>query len=167
MTSHHKAQATVYIYSDASFSKNFGIAVIGFALFRTQDEHNTIHLQDIETTLFEIKETNNIRAEIRGALAALEVCPMGKEVILYTDCQTIVNLPSRRKKLVQKNFMSESKGCELANADLYREFFALYDLKRPEIIWVKGHSSKRRTDIGKNFSHLDRLVRRKLRERTK
>lgn len=167
MISDHKTQTTVYIYSDASFSKNFGIAVIGFAMFHTLDEHNTIHLKDIETTLCEIKETNNIRAEIRGALAALEACPMGKEVILYTDCQTIVDLPSRRKKLEQKNFISESKGRELANADLYKEFFALYDLKRPEIIWVKGHSSKRQTNIGKNFSHLDRLVRRKLRESTK
>jgi ribonuclease HI len=159
--------STVYVYCDASFSKSHGVAVIGYSVFRTQTEHDNVLLQDKEIVFCEIEETNNIRAEIRGALAALEGCPSAGKIFLYTDCQTVVDLPRRREKLERTNFISETKGRELTNTELYRKFYKLYDRARPEIVWIKGHTSKKVTNSQKNFSFLDKAVRKKLRLYTK
>jgi ribonuclease HI len=159
-------QNIVYIYTDASFSKNHGLAVIGYMIFRSAKEHEEALWTEIKPVFHEIEETGNIRAEIRGALAALEKCPTGVKVTLYTDCQAVVGLPFRREKLESAGFISKSKHRELANADLYRKFYALYDRCRPEIVWVKGHSSKRLDRIQKNFSYLDKEVRKNLRLKT-
>lgn len=56
----------------------------------------------------------------------------------------------------------------MPNADIYREFFDLYDSLKPKIIWVKGHTPKNEQDyINKNFSYIDKLVRKKLRDELK
>lgn len=117
----------------------------------------------------EIKEDNNIRAELRGVLLALELCRTDfkdSHVVLYTDCQTVCGLLDRRERLEAGQFVSKAKNKTLANADLYKEFYKLYDLIQPEIVWVKGHTEKQKANlIDKNFSVLDKAVRQKLRQR--
>lgn len=156
---------TCYIYSDASFSKPHGIAFLGYGIFGSTKGHETLSLSEVEMKLFCVQETNNIRAELLSAIKALNDCPEGKNVILYTDCQNILNLTSRRPKLEQTNFMSQAKNQPLANADYYRDFYAAADRLNPELIWIKGHSPQRNLNrIGKNFSILDQAVRRGLRQ---
>ncbi len=142
------------IYTDASFSKTHGLAVIGYMI-------------SDKLTIREIKESNNIRAEIRGVIAslsaALSAAPKSASVTLYTDCQTVAGLISRRDKLEKTNFISQAKQTPLANADLYKEFYKIYDQLHPEIIWVKGHTSSKDTKIKKNFSTVDKEVRKALR----
>jgi ribonuclease HI len=154
----------IYIYTDASFSKSHEVAVIGYAIFNSTEEHESVPLAKLKLNISQIQENNNIRAEITGALMALRSCPKNKMVFLYSDCQTTCNLLSRREKLERTNYISQSKNQILANADLYQEFYRLYDLIRPEIQWVKGHSKNKLTQIEKNFSHLDKEVRKYLRK---
>ena len=162
---------TVYIYTDASFSKAHELGIIGYASFSGTTQHESVSIADLGLNISEIKEGNNIRAELRGAITALRSCPKCERVILYTDCQNIINLPSRREKLESTNFISQSKNHPLANADLYREFYTLFDQYNPELFWIKGHTSAANysTEINlnriqKNFSYLDKEVRRFLRE---
>jgi ribonuclease HI len=169
------AQAdTVYIYTDASFSKSHEIAIIGFACFSSTLEHESVPLMDIGITLSQVNEGNNIRAELRGAIAALEACliacPKREQVILYTDCQNIIGLPERREKLERTSYISQSKNKPLANTDLYQEFYSLCDQINPQLIWIKGHTSvanysteSTKNRIQKNFSYLDKEVRKFLR----
>ncbi|MES2769898.1 MAG: RNase H family protein [Bdellovibrionota bacterium] len=138
------------IYTDASFSKTHGLAVIGYMI-------------SDKLTILEIKESNNIRAEIRGVITALSAAPKSASVTLYTDCQTVAGLIGRRDKLEKTNFISQAKQTPLANADLYKEFYKIYDQLHPEIIWVKGHTSSKDTKIKKNFSTVDKEVRKALR----
>ena len=138
------------IYTDASFSKTHGLAVIGYMI-------------SDKLTILEIKESNNIRAEIRGVITALNAAPKSASVTLYTDCQTVTELIGRRDKLEKTNFISQTKQTPLANADLYKEFYKIYDQLHPEIIWVKGHTSSKDTKIKKNFSTVDKEVRKALR----
>lgn len=164
----NRATDTVYIYTDASFSKDHGIAIIGSVLFLSTEEHDKFLLSELsesKISILEIKETNNIRAELRSAIHALQACSKANRVLLYCDCQTICDLPRRRKKLEQTSYISQSKNRPLVNEDLYREFYLIYDHIKPEINWIKGHSSGQNLDkIQKNFSHLDRAVRRNLRK---
>ncbi len=157
---------TVYIYSDASYSKTYNLAIIGYAIFPSSHEHETVPLSETNICILQVPENNNIRAEIRGVITALQSCPKGSKVVLYTDCKTVCDLPKRREKLEANNFISKSKGLTLLNADIYQEFYLNFDRLNPELKWVKGHSPKnsKLTQVQKNFSYLDKAVRMSLRK---
>lgn len=157
---------TIYLYTDASFSKAHELAVIGYSQFAGSKAHDSEPLEKRLITCEQITERNNIRAEIRAALLALSSCPDGATVLLYSDCQNIIGLPSRREKLEKQKYISQSKGQVLANADLYIQFYQHLDRLNVELIWVKGHSRiKTRDRIQSIFSVLDKEVREKLRGR--
>ena len=159
---------TLFIYTDASYSKAHDVAVIGFAQFSGVDQHELADLLDLQLHLDVILEKNNIRAELRSAIVALKTCPRKSDVMLYSDCHAVVDLPQRRDKLERRSFLSQSSGLLLNNADLYQEFYSICDQLNVEIYWVKGHSpnkpsNKTADKIQANFSYLDNQVRKKLR----
>ncbi|HBF12044.1 MAG TPA: hypothetical protein DDW49_01430 [Deltaproteobacteria bacterium] len=109
-----------YVYTDASFNQKHNLGVSGFYIFHNSREHNAglTPLSVIRTVQFQ--ETSNIRAELRGALSALEaVETQGKAkmsaaqpdwaITLYTDCQTISYLLKRREKLESCKYVSHRK----------------------------------------------------------
>ncbi|MEQ1723887.1 MAG: RNase H family protein [Pseudobdellovibrio sp.] len=164
----------LFIYTDASFNASESLAVSGFLFFDNEASNtsNEVLETSIETYSFKVK--NNIRAEIMGANYCLkkindeiklkEIDIKSLEINLYSDCQTLTDLLMRRDKLLAKNFISGKKKTELANADLYKEFYAIYDLVKPKIHWVKGHSkSEGQSVIQKNFQIIDQKVRKELR----
>jgi len=161
---------TITLFSDASFSKEHGLAVLGSGFMSdSESERENGSPENFETAfqvgLTTISEKNNIRAEIRAALFGLSRCSQGSKVILYTDCKAVSELPGRRKNLEGKNFRSLSKNDSLANADLYKGFFKVFDALDLEIVWVKGHSkSHQRSATEHIFSKLDTAVRRELRK---
>jgi ribonuclease HI len=167
----------LFIYTDASFSKASGVAVLGYLAFNSKEQHD--HVYDSEAAMktngvlirmSHYQETNNIRAELRAVLDGLNFCSKfppekRKRVVLFTDCQTVVNLIERRTRLEALGFVSKSKNVILANADLYKDFYKIYDQIKPEINWVKGHKSNSlKNNVDKNFSILDRAIRSLLRQ---
>jgi ribonuclease HI len=163
--------APIHIYCDASFSQKRQMALSGYLLLEGDDSHiDPDSPQPVQTEIF--RETNNVRAELRGVIFALESLIEGKcaikadrPIILYTDCQTIVSLLGRRQRLESSNFVSKRTKMELSNAQLYRQFYGLYDRLNLTIIWVKGHSPKSgRNNSTENFSYVDKVVRKKLRD---
>lgn len=152
------------IYSDASFDKFSSQAVIGYAYFKTEEEHSRMTLEPDQIRLHTIHEKNNIRAELRGAIMAIRACMPKVDIFLYTDCQTVCGLVERRQKLEGNGFISQAKNQLLANADLYKEFYEVYDSYRPNIQWLKGHvSGADLTRVQNNFAVLDKWVRKNLR----
>lgn len=173
-----------YVYTDASFSKDHNLGVIGYLIYNNEKEHTEILPSDKdgkgELVLLEISEGDNIRSEIKGALAALSNCPSGSRVVLFTDCQTIVDLPARRDNLESTDFISKASGKELTNAQLYRDFYRAYDLLKLEVKWIRGHGpgrslgsspvqidSENLDPVQSNFAYLDKKVRKFLRSKTK
>ena len=157
---------TTFIYTDASYSKLHDIAVIGFAQFTGIDHHTLTPLSNLKLHFEVISEKNNIRSEIRGALLGLKSCAKKSNVMLYSDCHAVTKLPQRREKLERQNFISQSNGLTLNNADLYQQFYSLCDQLNVEIHWVKGHSPNKKSDkVQENFSYLDKQVRKKLRSK--
>jgi ribonuclease HI len=159
-------QKTIIIYCDASFNKMHNVAVVGFAIFEGIKLHETTPLSELEIQFNVIDETNNIRAELQGAILALEHCPKMSNIILFSDCHAVTKLPERRAKLEKQNFISQGSGKKLSNADLYQKFYKLYDSFDLTIHWVKGHSANKNNDkIQANFSFLDQQIRKKLRSK--
>ncbi len=165
-----------YIYTDGSFNNRTQLGVMGFMIFDNSQEHESEEISSALIQTYTIKEESNIRVELQSALLALEHienCVVDSNrpenqygnINLYTDCATIMNLSKRREKLETSQFITKSKNEPLKNADLYRRFFKLYDKLLPAIHWIRGHSPKRKKDfIERNFSFLDKLVRKKLRQ---
>jgi ribonuclease HI len=170
---------TYHIYSDASFSGQYGIGVAGFLVIEGEDDCAQSSVQQRVRTKV-LKEKNNIRAELRSVIFALQTLieelaqsdvrtrVKRYHINLYTDCHSVAHLLDRRERLESSDFISNKTKKSLGNADLYKQFFAVYDKVNPVIFWVKGHTpTKDRNRIQKNFSRVDRAVRQELRKKIK
>ncbi len=126
----------------------------------TRETHETSSSRlEIETVLWVMQEFRALH------LSHLDSASL-PAIHLYTDCQTAVQLPQRRAKLESNQYGSKRSGQILPTADLYREFFALYDEIRPVMTWVKGHKrSGEKNALDVLFSTLDQKVRRELRNK--
>jgi len=88
-------------------------------------------------------------------------------VIICTDSQNIVGLPSRRQRLEGLGFKS-STGKLLKNADLYRQLFQLTDHFRCTFVKMSGHQpALAKGRIDHLFSLVDRAARKSLRNSLK
>ncbi len=84
-------------------------------------------------------------------------------LIIYTDSQNISGLLTRRKKLEQRDYYTNS-GKRLKNTDLYQDFYKIMDLYDCQIIKVDGHKpSHTKNDIDKIFTLVDKASRLALR----
>lgn len=158
-----------FIYADASYSKQAQKAILGYFIFDSVDQHNRVPATQLKPVLTEVIEANNIRAELRGviwALTSFTKTLRSANVVLYTDCQTVSGLIRRRENLEACQFVSKSKNQPLRNTDLYKEFYKIYDVVQPQVVWVRGHSPQATASLVEaNFAVLDRAVRHHLRQR--
>ena len=85
------------------------------------------------------------------------------KLIIYTDSQNIVGLLTRRKKLEQRDYYTNS-GKRLNNADIYQHFYKVIDQYDCQIIKVDGHKPlNEKNDIDKIFALVDKASRQALR----
>ena len=111
-----------------------------------------------------IETSSHISTELEAAIWALESTESGRDVRLYTDSQTIADLPKRRNKLEVRQFRSRKTGNLLSNAHLYQRFFEALDERQVTISWIKGHKpSAQKTMEDLHFQRVDRTVRQLLR----
>ena len=87
---------------------------------------------------------------------------------VYTDSQTIANLPARRGKLEANHFLSGRTKLPLGNGDLYQKFYAFYDRLSLNYLvavhWTKGHTpASSRSDTQTIFAKVDLAARSALR----
>lgn len=82
---------------------------------------------------------------------------------VYTDCQNIINLPGRRARLEGRDYLASNNKL-LNNADLYREFFRVYEALNCELIKVSGHQpAGGKNKIHQIFGLVDQAARQALR----
>ena len=112
-------------------------------------------------------DTSSTKLELEVLLWALEdVALINKKIIIYTDCQNIIGLESRREKLELNKFKS-SKGKLLNNHELYKIFYEKMDEFNCTFIKVKGHKPSKEKDlIDSLFTLVDRNSRDALRNNT-
>ena len=165
-----------YLFSDASFDPDLQIGV-GATLVLDQiawTEHSQSSQYSIQTKLIYSESISQV--ELTTALLVLnqlkssclhlhsETHPKA-EVTLFTDCMAIKNLPSRRTRLESCNFQSAKTKLPLTNAQLYRDFYKIYDELSLNVLWIKGHSPiRKRTKEQQVFSEVDKTARKHLRE---
>ncbi|MBY0540820.1 MAG: RNase H family protein [Arcobacteraceae bacterium] len=119
--------------------------------------------KNIKTKRFE--DTSSTKLELQTLLWALDKIN-DKNIIIevYTDCQNIIGLEARRKKLETNEFKS-SKAKLMNNHELYRLFFKKIDELNLTFIKVKGHKKNSLKDeIDDIFNLVDKASRSELRE---
>jgi len=114
-------------------------------------------------------DTSSTKLEIQTVLWGVETYraefnhPDCEIVQIHTDSQCVVGLPGRREGLEAKNFVAKRSGRPLANADLYRAFYAAHDELGFELIKVAGHSrADFHNTVQRIFSYVDQEVRKAL-----
>ncbi len=154
---------TIIIFSDASFDPATQYGVAGYlAVDNIPDEIPTDTSDSIALKTYE--KTTNTRLELQAALFALSSVVEGlsdqAHIIHYSDCQTLVDLHTRREKLEKNNFCSGRTGLELSNADLYRKIYKFGDEYSIDYRKLKGHVKKEsRNKIDDIFALVDQEVR--------
>lgn len=107
---------------------------------------------EVQTVLWALEDS---RKELAGSAAG--------SLQFYTDSQCVAGLLRRRAVLDERGFIAKRSGRTLANATLYREFYAAYDQAGFRVIKVAGHSSAGSHDVvHRTFSYVDREVGRAL-----
>jgi ribonuclease HI len=116
-------------------------------------------------------DTSSTKLEVQTVLWALEnfrAAGKGSDsgrLRVFTDSQCVAGLPGRRAGLEANHFLSKRSGLSLANAPLYRAFYATYDELGFKVIKVAGHTHTRsssRDAVQRIFSYVDKEVRREL-----
>ena len=139
---------------------------IGFGAFLFLDEKN-ISLEEMRKNIKikRFENTSSTKLELQTFLWALNEIN-DKDIIIevYTDCQNIIGLQDRRKKLEKNNFHSLA-GKLMNNHELYKKFFEKIDELNLTFIKVKGHKKNSLKDeIDTIFNLVDKASRNALRE---
>jgi len=112
---------------------------------------------EVETVLWAIKEIFQIHNN-----------DVSVKLHLFTDSQCVAGLLGRRQRLEQNKFISKATKLPLLHADLYKEFFKLYDEIRFDVTKVAGHAESYTHDTKHRiFSYLDKAVRQKFKKENK
>ena len=127
----------IRLFTDGSFNPPLKIGVGGFLILKDDiPEHEELKSM-IQLKRFE--QTTSSRLEIQTLLWAIEQMESTKkEIVVYTDAQSLIGLADRRVSLEQKNYHS-NKGKLLKNHHEYREFFKLTDQHNCTFIKMRGH----------------------------
>jgi len=152
----------IKLFCDGSVNPQKKIGFGSYFLY-TQNDTYEIVKENIQTKKF--LDTSSTKLELEVLLWALDDCTlMDKEITVYTDCQNILGLESRREKLESNDYKS-SKGKLLNNHELYKEFYKKIDTLHCTFIKVKGHKPSKQKDlIDDLFTLVDKGSRNALRE---
>lgn len=114
-----------------------------------------------------IHDTTNQRMELSAVLHALLYIHKNNlallPIVIYTDSQYIIDLPSRKEKLKANKYVT-AKNNVLPNADMLEAFYNLIEKSDINFIKVKGHQKQ---SDHKNYNReADILCRKIVRENT-
>ena len=134
---------------------------IGYGAYLIVDEGkmaSDVEPKDIKTKSF--KNTSSTKLELETLLWAFDEIDLKKrKIIVYTDCQNILGLRSRREKLERADYLSKTNKV-IKNHELYKEFYKRVDLTKAEFVKVKGHKKQNeKSEIDKLFSFVDKASR--------
>lgn len=122
------------------------------------ENHPPVHLKVFE-------QTSSTKLELQTLLWALEeVKGLGAHIIIHTDSQNIIGLPSRRERFEKSHFLTK-KNTLIGHHLLYQAFYKMMDELECTLVKVKGHKlSGDKDEIDRYFTLVDRASREALRK---
>lgn len=152
----------IKLFTDSSVNPQEKIGFGAYLLILDENKSIEDMKKDVKTKRFE--DTSSTKLELQTLLWALDEIEEGSFIEVYTDCQNIIGLEDRRKRLESNDYKS-SKGKLMNNHELYKLFFEKIDKLDLTFIKVKGHKkSSLKDEIDTIFNLVDKASRNALRE---
>jgi len=154
------------LFTDGSVDTKTKMGFGAYLAIETVETPAVNLIAKVKTKQFE--DTSSTLLEMQTLLWAIEdgISPDKEKtinLIIYTDSQNIVGLLTRRQKLEQRDYYTNS-GKRLKNADIYQHFYKVIDRYDCHIIKVDGHRPPHEKDaIDKIFTLVDKASRLALR----
>jgi len=153
----------IRLFSDGSVNTQTNV---GFGAYLIVPENAT--LEALETLHVKVKaftQTSSTKLELQTLLWALdEVKNLADEIMIYTDSQNIIGLPSRRERFERNGYATKQKKVH-EHAALYQTFYRVMDELKCSLVKVKGHKlSCDKDEIDRYFTLVDRASREALRK---
>lgn len=152
----------IKLFTDSSVNPQEKIGFGAYLLILDENKSIEDMKKDVKTKKFE--DTSSTKLELQTLLWALDEIEEDSFLEVYTDCQNIIGLEDRRKRLESNDYKS-SKGKLMNNHELYKLFFERIDELNLTFIKVKGHKKNSLKDeIDTIFNLVDKASRNALRE---
>lgn len=154
---------TIFLFTDASVDPLTNIGYGAYLLLGEYELEAPLSKLNVKTKKFE--NTTSSKLELEAFLWALgEVPTTNSKIIVYTDCQNIINLQDREDRLKKNNYMNK-KNTLIKNHELYKKFYEMRVLYDCDFIKVKGHKKTQDKDmVDRYFTLVDKASREALRE---
>ena len=155
------------VFTDGSVNSQLKIGYGAYLVVANQNTSIDTLKGQVKIQRFE--QTSSTKLELQTLLWALDEIMVlvdleNTSLTIYTDCQNIIGLPSRRDGLEQSDYFS-SKKKRLNNYELYQEFYRVTSSIKCDFIKVQGHrASDKKDEIDQLFTLVDKGARRALRE---
>jgi ribonuclease HI len=155
---------TLFLFSDISVDPKTGVGYGAYLLLSEYELEAPISKLKIKIKKFE--NTTSSKLELESLLWAISEIPItDSKIIIYTDCQNIINLKDREERLKNSGYLNKN-GVFLKNHELYKKFYQLQDLYDCDFIKVKGHKKPQDKDMAdRYFTLVDKASREALREK--
>ena len=161
----NKTKPQIYLFTDGSVNPQSGIG-FGAYLFLEKIEFFSAELEK-KIKIKKFDNTSSTKLELETLLWALNDESLKDfKIVVYTDCQNIIGLKDRRDRFEKNNYIT-SKGKQIKNHELYKDFFKRLDILDCKFIKVKGHKKTSvKNEIDEIFTLVDRATRKALRKTT-
>ena len=153
----------IYLFTDGSVHPQSGIGFGAYLLLDRVESFSAEVEKYIKIKRFD--NTSSTKLELETLLWAFnDVRLKNCKIVVYTDCQNIIGLKERRARFEKNNYIT-SKGKEIKNHELYKDFFKKLDILDCEFVKVKGHKKTSiKNEIDEIFTLVDRATRKALRK---
>ena len=155
----------IYLFTDGSVNPRIGMG-FGAYLLLEKKEFFCVELEK-KIKIKKFDNTSSTKLELETLLWALnDVSLKNFKIVVYTDCQNIIGLKGRRNRFEKNNYMT-SKGRQIKNHELYKDFFKRLDILECKFVKVKGHKKASvKNEIDEIFTLVDKATRKALRKFT-
>ena len=144
------------LFTDGSVNPQKRVGFGAYLSVNDKDETGQVHVK-------QFNDTSSTQLELETLLWAIEDISIQTDISIYTDCQNILSLLSRREGLEQRNYHSKT-GKPIKHTLLYQKFFHLCDKYQCTFIKVKGHkTSHLKDEVDRLFTLVDKASREALR----
>lgn len=152
-----------FLFTDGSVNPKHNTGFGAYLHVNESDVYLESLNQSVKVKRFD--NTSSTKLEVETMLWALnQINPDDVRLIVFTDCQNILSLETRREKFEKNDYMTK-KNKKIANHELYKEFYKITDTIECQFVKVKGHKPKNDKDnIDKFFTLVDKASRNALRE---
>ncbi len=150
----------IRLFCDGSVNAHTHVGFGAYVVVAQNAAFDSLHVK-----LKTFHDTSSTKLELQTLLWAVEGCRnLSDEIVIYTDSQNIISLPSRKERFERMGYRTNQKKIH-EHASLYQAFYTMMEEVNCSLVKVKGHKQQSDKDeIDRYFTLVDHASREALRK---